>query len=212
MNNTKIRKITVTGMLLAIMLLFNVFPIGFIPLPAFNATLMHIPVLVGLFSEGLGVGVILGAAFGISSLIKAYVALTATSFAFQNPLFSIPPRVLFPIVAWAVALLIMRLIGKFKEGRKTALHSSRVVGSFVGTLTNTVLVLGGMRFFFLDQYAANILKLEITPQIGAAVTTALVAVGSTQGLAEAALAAVLVPLICAALDTAFNKEKLVRKP
>jgi uncharacterized membrane protein len=209
MKNEKIRKITVTGMLLAIMILFNILPIGFIPLPAFNATLMHIPVLVGLFSEGLGVGAILGFAFGVSSLIKAYIAPTATSFAFQNPLFSIPPRVIFPIVAWAVAFLTVKAIGLSKKNKRErfALHTSRVIGSFIGTLTNTVLVLGGMRVFFLEQYAVNILKLEVTPQIEAAVTAALVTIGTSQGLIEAGLACVLVPLICAALDAAFNKTK-----
>jgi len=187
---TDTRKIAITGMLLAVMLVFNFTSIGFIQIGVVAFTTMHIPVLVGLISEGLLTGVILGFVFGLLSFIKSYTTPTVLYFIFQNPLISIPPRILIPVAAWAVMLLVGKLA---RKGTHTK-HISRVIGAVVGSLTNTVLILGLMAMFFAPRMA------EALAYSRAEVTTFIYTLGLTNGLPEAILAGIAVPALCAALD------------
>jgi uncharacterized membrane protein len=79
------------------------------------------------------VGVIIGALFGIFSLIQANIAPTGPGdLLFRDPLVSIFPRLFIGLTAYYVYLLTQRW------NKVGALGGAAVVG----TLTNTVLVLG----------------------------------------------------------------------
>ena len=66
-----VRRMTVTGMLGAISVVLGMTPLGFIPIGTTNATIMHIPVIIGAIVEGPIVGMLVGLIFGISSLIRS---------------------------------------------------------------------------------------------------------------------------------------------
>ncbi len=65
------RKLTVTGMMIAITMILSYTPLGIIPLQPVSATIVHIPTIIIALLEGPLVGGIVGAAFGIVSMIKA---------------------------------------------------------------------------------------------------------------------------------------------
>lgn len=90
-----IRRVIVAGLLLAITLLLAFTRIGFIPVPtpAANATIVHIPAIVGGILEGSLVGLIIGMGFGFASLIQATIP------AFKDPLVAILPRLFIGVVA-----------------------------------------------------------------------------------------------------------------
>ena len=46
-NREKTRKLVILAMLTAILVIFQFTPLGYIPIPGFNPTLMHIPVIIG---------------------------------------------------------------------------------------------------------------------------------------------------------------------
>ena len=190
-----IRTIATTGMLLAVMLLFAFTPIGFITIGPIAATLVHIPVLIGLMAEGLGTGLFLGAAFGVISLTRAFIAPTITSFLFMNPLIAIVPRVLIPLVAYALRHAVERMYGSKK-------HSPAIpdgAAAFAGALTNTVLVLSLIWLLYAQRYAD---ALNIAP---AAVVATLLGTAMMNGLPEAALAAVAVPAVVGTLRLAKRR-------
>lgn len=198
-------------MLLAIMLVFAFTPIGFIQVGSLAATLMNIPVLIAACVIGIGAGVVLGASFGVISLVRAFVTPTVTSFIFMNPLVAILPRVVVPIVAFAVAWAFSRSNTTeantqntnentneraIKHANKQYLkkqYFTYTIASLLGSLTNTVLVLGSIWVFYAAPYA-EATGLE-TIEVGAA----LLLVALTNGLPEAILAAIAVPPVCAAL-------------
>ena len=94
---------------------------------------MHLPVIIGAVLEGPLVGTIIGALFGIFSLLQAYLAPTGPGdLFFRDPLVSIFPRLFIGVVAWAV----YRAVKPLNEIVALALAAA------AGTLTNTVLVLG----------------------------------------------------------------------
>ncbi|MDP8958524.1 MAG: ECF transporter S component [Actinomycetota bacterium] len=120
-----IRKIVIAGVLAAIAILLGVTRIGFIPFPTgINATIMHVPAIIGAVVAGPVVGAIIGTIFGIFSMLNATVPL------FKDPLVAILPRIFIGITAfyayWAL-----------RHNQWLALGAAAVVG----TLTNTILVL-----------------------------------------------------------------------
>ena len=83
-----VRDIVIAGVLGAVAILLGVTRLGYIPVPtaAGNATIMHIPAIIGGIMQGPAVGLIVGAIFGVSSFLNATVPL------FKDPLVAILPR------------------------------------------------------------------------------------------------------------------------
>jgi uncharacterized membrane protein len=122
-----VRDIVIAGVLGAVAILLGVTRLGYIPVPtaAGNATIMHIPAIIGGIMQGPLVGLIVGAIFGISSFLNATVPL------FKDPLVAILPRLFIGVVAWLV----------YAGLRRKNEYLAVAVSAFLGTLTNTVLVL-----------------------------------------------------------------------
>ena len=123
-----VRKIVISGVLAAIAILLGVTRLGFIPVPNIsgNATIMHVPAIIGGVMEGWLVGGIVGTIFGIFSFLQATTPL------FKDPLVAILPRIFIGITAY------FTYAGLKRANEYLAL----IVAAVVGTLTNTVLVLG----------------------------------------------------------------------
>lgn len=98
----------IIGVLAAISIMLSMTPLGFIPIGPTNATIMHIPVIIGAIVEGPLVGITVGFIFGATSLLKALTMPTITSFAFINPLVSILPRMLIGVIAYYVYKLTIK--------------------------------------------------------------------------------------------------------
>lgn len=121
-----VRKIVISGILAAIAILLGVTRIGFIPMPTgVNATIMHVPAIIGAVVAGPVVGAIIGTIFGIFSFLNATVPL------FKDPLVAIVPRIFIGVTAfyayWAL-----------RHNQWLGIGAAAVVG----TATNTILVLG----------------------------------------------------------------------
>jgi uncharacterized membrane protein len=122
------RTIVVAGILGAIVILLGATRLGFVavPTPLGDATIMHLPVIIGGILEGPVVGVILGALFGIFSFLQVGSPI------FKDPLVSILPRLFIGITAYLA----------YATFRRVSEYAALIVAAVVGTLTNTILVLG----------------------------------------------------------------------
>ncbi|MDQ3639311.1 MAG: ECF transporter S component [Actinomycetota bacterium] len=123
-----VRQIVIAGVLGGIAVFLGATRLGFIPVPnlAGNATIIHVPVILGGALEGPVVGTIVGGIFGVFSFIQAAVPF------FRDPLVSILPRLFIGVVAWAV----------FVGLRRWSIDLASAVAGVLGSLTNTVGVLG----------------------------------------------------------------------
>jgi uncharacterized membrane protein len=123
-----VRKVVVAGVLGAIAILLGVTRLGYIPVPtaAGNATIMHVPVIIGAVMEGWPVGVVIGFIFGMSSFLGATVPL------FKDPLVAILPRLFIGVTAYLI------YIGFRRWNQYFAIAAA----GFIGSATNTILVLG----------------------------------------------------------------------
>ena len=161
-----VRQIVIAGILGGIAIFLGYTRLGFIPVPnlAGNATIMHVPAILGGALEGPVVGTIVGGIFGVFSFIQAEVPF------FRDPLVSILPRLFIGVVAWAV------FVGLHSRSVDLASAAAGVLGS----LANTVGVLGMAVLLGYLPFAAIV---PIVPQaIAEAVLAAVVTVVVVRGV------------------------------
>jgi len=123
-----VRKMAVAGVLGAVSVIMGMVPfLGFIQLPVGPAaTIMHVPVIIGAVAEGSGVGTFVGFIFGLMSWLRA------TDPIFKDLLIAMVPRLLIGLASASA----------FRLFRRWGLVAALAGAAVVGTLTNTVLVLG----------------------------------------------------------------------
>lgn len=101
MNRNDIKTLTLLSVFSAIIIVMTFVPsVGYITFGPLSMTLIHIPVLIGVFLLPKRYSWLLGLIFGVGSLIKAAVQpVGLLDPAFVNPLVSVVPRVLFAVIA-----------------------------------------------------------------------------------------------------------------
>ena len=195
------------ALMAAIVIVLANTPLGMIQLPIIKATTVHIPVILGAILLGPGAGAILGAIFGICSLVSNTMAPTLLSFAFSPFLsttgipgalkaiwISVGCRILIGVVAgW-----LWVLFTKIKLNQFIALP---IVG-FVGSMVNTVTVMGSIYFLFAQQYA-EAKEVAFTAVFGLVMGTV-----TASGIPEAIAAAILVLALGKVLVVVFRKMNL----
>ena len=204
-----VRRIVVTAMLAAITVLLAFTPVGMIPMPPPlpAVTLVHLPVIIAALLEGPVVGVSIGFVFGISSLVRAWssAAVGLTLF-FRNPLVSVVPRMLIPLAVWGVYELLSRLFRKTKIADKAV----SAVAAAVGAVTNTVLCLGMIVLIYgqdLTEIVNNLISTGDAGQtyLNHAGAWLVAVVGLPNGIAEAVVAALLIPIIKIAVEASTKR-------
>lgn len=159
-----IKNISLFSIFTAIILIMSTVPfLGYIPLGFMNATIIHIPVIVGAILMGPKYGAYLGLLFGITSLIKSTINPTVTSFVFSpfitiggysgnfwSIVIALIPRILIGIVSYYVYHMMKKLTEHLKISQSLSLWTAGIAGS----MTNTLLVMNGIYLFFGQSYAA----------------------------------------------------------
>ena len=192
------------ALMAAIVIVLANTPLGMIQLPIIKATTVHIPVIIVAILLGPSAGAILGAVFGVCSLISNTMAPTLLSFAFSPFMsttgipgalkaiwISVGCRILIGVVAgW-----LWILLSKLKVSQVIALP---IVG-FIGSMVNTVAVMGSIYLLFAQQYA-QAREVGVTAVWGLIMGTV-----TASGIPEAIAAAVLVLALGKVLIQVFKK-------
>jgi uncharacterized membrane protein len=265
MRNNKTAELVLTALFAAIIIIMAFTPLGYIPLVVINATIIHIPVILGSLFCGPKKGGFLGFIFGLTSFIKNTVMPTSlsafvfspvlaagmvgTSGVFRSVFICFVPRILVGVVPYfvyigvkkaltsqkkmvwsvilnlligiflffgarafimnvseknplptAVVMLISAAIGLVIFGalsiytvQKAQNVSAFIYAGVVGSMVNTLLVMGGIFVLYKDAYAD---ALSIDP---AAVLGIIGGVISFNGVIEAIVAAIIVAALGAVL-------------
>ena len=186
-----VRKMVVIAMLSGICLFLGLTGLGFIPLPLFKLTILHLPVIIGAIIEGPVVGGSIGLIFGLFSIYQNITAPTPMSPFFYNPLVSVLPRILIGVISYYVYKIIRAKVKNIKV--------SISIAAICGSLINTIGVLGTIYLVYFKDYATVLMERgTISTNSMSAVTTALLTVIGTNGLAEAILSSLIVsPIVIA---------------
>ena len=176
----KTTQITTIGLFIAIIFVMTFVPnIGYIQVNILTVTTMHIPVIIGSVLLGPLGGFILGLTWGVTSWLKVLTSVVSPleRALFLNPLISILPRLLVGLTVSYGSIFLNKMVknGIFKDTMLAVL----------GTVTNTILVLGAISLFAGGTLfpQSQTLSTIITTLIG------------TNGLVEIAVAVLLVPTI-----------------
>ena len=188
------RWLTSVALMAAIVVLLANTPLGMIQLPIIKATTVHIPVILGAILLGPAAGAILGAVFGICSMISNTVAPTLLSFAF-SPFMSMT-GIIGAVKAIWISIGCRMMIGLVAGWLWMILRKINVnqvitlaITGFIGSMTNTIFVMGSIYFLLAQQYA------EVKSVAVNAVWGLIMATVFGSGIPEAVAAAVLVALI-----------------
>ena len=193
------------GLMAAIVIVLANTPLGMIQLPIVKATTVHIPVIIGAILLGPTAGAILGGVFGVCSLISNTMAPTLLSFAFSpfmsttgiiGAIKAIWVSVGCRIMIGVAAGWLWRLLKKIKLNQIVALS----ITGFVGSMVNTVAVMGSIYLLFAQQYA-QAKDVAVTAVWGLIMGTV-----TASGIPEAIAAAVLVTVVTKVL----LKSRLIR--
>ncbi len=192
------------ALMAAIVIVLANTPLGMIQLPIIKATTVHIPVILGAILLGPSAGAILGAVFGICSLISNTMAPTLLSFAFSPFMsttgipgalkaiwISVGCRILIGVAAGWLWILFTKL----NVNQMIALP---IVG-FTGSMVNTVTVMGSIYLLFAQQYA------DAREVAVSAIWGLIMGTVTASGIPEAITAAILVVAIGKVLLGVFKK-------
>ena len=206
--NTNTRWMVSVALMAAIEILLANTPLGMIQLPIIKATTVHIPVIIGAILLGPLAGAILGAVFGACSLISNTMAPTLLSFAFSPFMsttgligaakaiwISVGCRILIGVVSGWLWILFK----KIKMNKKIYQVIALAITGFVGSMVNTITVMGSIYILFAKQYA-EVKEVAVTAVWGLIMTTV-----TASGIPEAIAAAILV----AAITKVLLKSRLV---
>ncbi len=203
--------VSVALMAAVIVVLANT-PLGMIQLPIIKATTVHIPVIIGAIVFGPLAGGILGGVFGVCSLISNTMAPTLLSFAF-SPFLSttgIPGALKAIWISVGCRILIGVVSGwlwiffkKIKMNQKAKQIAAFAIIGFVGSMVNTITVMGSIYFLFAQQYA-EAKEVAVTAVWGLVMGTV-----TASGIPEAIAAAILVAFITKPLITIRRSSQIV---
>jgi len=194
----KTRRLVFLAMWSAIIIVMALIPyVGYIPInPAITLTTLQIPVIIGAIMLGPVDGAFLGLVFGVTSMIQAPFLQAPTAFLFnpfvpmgnyKSAIIAIVPRVLIGVVA----AYVYRLFNKFD---KTQVFSGIAAG-IAGSLTTSVLVLGGLYLFFTSTFGKTA---ELALKV-------LVGIFVSNSILEITVTAIVVPAIWKALSVTIKR-------
>ena len=203
MRNKKTQDMVLVSVFTAIIFILAFIPgVGYIPLGAIRATIIHIPVIIGGILLGPVYGAFLGGMFGLTSFLSNTFSPVLTSFVF-TPFYSIGtskgnlwsivicfvPRILIGVVSYYVFHFCQRLLKKHKNTS----YLSYFISGVLGSLTNTILVMNLIYFCFGAEYSA-------VKEIGIeSLYYTIITVIAVNGIPEAIAAGVITTAVCAVL-------------
>ena len=191
-----IRELTVSGLLAGITIFLGLTGYGFIPLIFMNATILHIPTIIGSVVAGPRVGIVVGFLFGAFSFIQTFRAPSLLmQFILQysvvyDAFICIVPRICIALVSyWLYKHIPVR------DFTRTA------IAAVCGSLTNTVLFLGSIFILVGAPYA------EAHDMSVAGVGYLLMGIVTMNGIPEALVSGIIITPIVMMLKKSGWKMK-----
>ncbi len=154
MKNEKTYELVLTALFTAIIVIMAFTPLGYIPLVVINATIIHIPVILGALFLGPKKGAFLGFVFGLTSFINnTFKAVTASAFVFSPVLAAdvvgisgvfkslyicFVPRILVGIIPYFVYILIRKVLKSEQKIWRVVIHGAAAVILFISARACTI--------------------------------------------------------------------------
>ena len=182
------------ALLSGLIVVLSMTPLGYIPLGVINATTIHIPVILGSILLGWKSGAALGFIFGLTSFIKSTVSPALTAFVF-TPFYSVGEihGSIWSLVVCFVPRILTGIVPYFVyKGIKKMVSSDTVslaAAGIAGSMTNTILVMHFIYFFFGNSWG------QVSGISEDMIYKTILAVIAANGVPEAIVAAIITAAI-----------------
>jgi len=200
----KTRSLVLAAVFVAIIVIMAFTPFGYIPLGFMNATIIHVPVIIGAIVLGPKFGGFLGGVFGLASLWKNTYMPNPTSFVFSpfikvgeyggnfgSLVICMVPRILIGIVAYYVFRGVLKI---WKGKSKAALAAAGAAGALI----NTLLVMNLIYLFFGKEYG------QAARGLTEGIYSVIIGIICINGIPEAIVAGILTVAVSQALFKAMK--------
>ena len=195
---TDVKLLAQMALLVALELVLAFTPLGYLVIGPIAATTIQMPVVIGAVLMGPVTGLVLGAFFGLSAIVKVLTMPGADPFATMALTYS--PLAYITVcmgsrmlMGWLTGLLGVGLRKIPALGGKRSVIRYGIAG-FSGSLMNTVFYLG-LLWLLAREVIATAYNVDVSG-VGTIVMTTAV----TAGLPEAAVSCVVVGAVCRALE------------
>ncbi|WP_346668223.1 ECF transporter S component [uncultured Subdoligranulum sp.] len=146
---TNVRWLTQLALLVAILLVMNYTPLGYLQIGPLSASLLTLPVAIGAMTMGPLAGTILGAVFGITSFLQAMEGKSALSAA----MFGASPVATFVVCVVSRVLMGLCAALLFKGLCKLLPRQEKFccfAGGLLTAVLNTVFFMGALVLLFYN--------------------------------------------------------------
>ena len=155
-NRTNVRWLTQLALLVAILLVLNYTPLGYLQIGPLSASLLTVPVAIGAMTMNPMAGAILGGVFGATSFIQAVEGKSAMGAA----LFQVSPAGTF-VVCFVARVLMGLCTALIFNALRKAMPKNEKLACFLGGLSapvlNTVFFMGFLVLIFYNcDYVQNL--------------------------------------------------------
>ncbi|MBZ6526302.1 ECF transporter S component [Aerococcaceae bacterium DSM 111021] len=187
-SNNNARRLVILGIFIALIIIQSWVPfLGFITIGPIAMTIIPITVILSTLWLGTKDGAILGLVFGLNSLVRAWlIGNPVERMIFTSPLVSVLPRILMPILLGLIIKYILKHLSAPTKG---------AIAGFLGSLLNTVLVLGAIGIFKPTEYIGAIEGANVNQ-----LWPILWGIVTANGVPEAILATIVTPIIYVAVN------------
>ena len=181
-NRTNVRWLTQLALLVAILLVLNYTPLGYLQIGPLSASLLTVPVAIGAMTMNPMAGAILGGVFGATSFIQAVEGKSAMGAA----LFQVSPAGTF-VVCFVARVLMGLCTALIFNALRKAMPKNEKLACFLGGLSapvlNTVFFMGALVLFF---YRTDYIQGFVTALSAANPLVFVLLFVGVQGVVEAA--------------------------
>ena len=205
-NLNKVRKITLTALLVAIIFLLTFTPLGYLVIGPIAATTIQMPVIIGAVLMGPVTGLVLGGFFGLSAIVKVLTMPGADPFATlalsYSPLHYIVVCMGSRLVMGFLTGVLGEMLSKIPVLQKRRWSPIRYgITGAAGSLMNTVFYLG-MLWLLCAEVISTYYNVDISG-VGALVMGTAVAAG----IPEAIVSCLVVAAVCKAMEAVLRRQQ-----
>lgn len=209
--NRKMFGMVLTALFIAIIIIMAFTPLGYIPLVVINATIIHIPVILGSLFCGPKKGAFLGFVFGCTSFVKNTFMPTSLSAFVFSPILAMDmvgvsgvfksificfvPRVLVGVVPYYVYILLRKTLNSGKK---------QVWGTLLNALICLFLYFGV--YAFLEKVTGSSMSTVLKVLLGIGISLVVFVIIELAFLKKNAQ---VIPFVCAGISGALVNTLLV---
>ncbi|MCR5304752.1 MAG: ECF transporter S component [Lachnospiraceae bacterium] len=194
------RTIAELGMLLGITLLMGLTPVGTIPTPFLNVSIVTIPVAIAAIFHGPKGGLICGGAFGLTSLYNAMAGksvMMAALFAI-NPLATAFTAIVPRLLEGLLVAIIFNALHRVKRLRSASYY----IASLCCPVLNTILFMSCIVMFF---YNSDYIQEMVAARGVSNPFSFVVALVGIQGVVEAITCLVIAGTVSQGVDRVLHR-------